>query len=116
MEKQKKTSLAQLERQYSRCRERLAQIGQISQGSVQDRTGRIGGGAGYQWTRKASGKTVTVALTREQFQTMKQAIKNQRKLQQIVSQMETISRQIIFQNHPHPARRKRLSNKVLGLN
>jgi hypothetical protein len=111
----KETSPARLERQYARCRQELGRVGYISQGSVQDRTKRQGGGAGYQWTRKVAGKTVTVALTAEQFYKMKEAVGNQRKLTAILRKMKTLSRRILFQNHPHTARHKRLSNKVLGL-
>jgi hypothetical protein len=92
----------------------LAQVGYLSQGSVQDRTGRPGGGAGYQWTRKVARKTVTVALTAEQFAQMKQAVSNYRKVRQQLKQMEKLSRQIIFQTTPHPRRLKRLSHNVLG--
>jgi hypothetical protein len=82
---------------------------------VQDRTTRRGGGAGYQWTRKVAQKTITVALTAQQFTKMKEAVANQRKLRQHLRQMERISRRIIFETSPHRARRKRLSRKVLGL-
>ena len=116
MKKRRWPSLDQLEREFARCRAELARVGYVSQGSVQDRTGRPKGGAGYQWTRKVAGKTVTVALTPEQFQGMKAAVANQRKVAGILRQMEALSRRILFQNHPHTARRKRLSNKVLGLN
>ena len=102
------------QRQYQLLRRRLAQLGYISQGSVQDRTARQGGGAGYQWTRKVAQKTITVALTAEQFAKMKEAVRNYRKLRQQLKQMEKLSRSIIFQIAPHPARRKRLSQKVLG--
>jgi hypothetical protein len=106
--------LAQLERQYEQLRRPLGQIGLISQGSVQDRTGRCGGGAGYQWTRKVAQKTVTVALTPEQFAQMKAAVGNYRKLRRQLRQLEILSRRIIFQGLPHPSRRKRLSQKILG--
>lgn len=102
------------QRQYQLLRRRLAQLGYISQGSVQDRTARKGGGAGYQWTRKVAQKTITVSLTAEQFAKMKEAVSNYRKLRQRLKQMEQLSRRIIFQNAPHPGRRKRLSQKVLG--
>ena len=108
-------SLARLQRQYVRCRQELSKLGYISQGSLQDRTARSGGGAGYQWTRKVAGKTVTVALTRDQFQNMKKAVQNRRKLTSIISEMEKLSRQILFQAHPHPNRQKHLSPIVLGL-
>ena len=101
--------------QYQRLRRQLARLGPISQGSVQDRTGRQGGGAGYQWTRNVSGKTVTVALTAEQFHRMKVAIGNYRRLRRQLSQMEKLSRRMIFQAAPHRGRLKRLGQKVLGL-
>jgi hypothetical protein len=111
----KAVCLARLERQYACWRRALSQLGYISQGSVQDRTTRSGGGSGYQWTRKVAGKTVTVTLTEDQFQSMKQAVRNKRKLTSIIDAMEKISRRILFQAHPHPNRRKPLSAKVLGL-
>jgi len=106
--------LAHLQRQYEHWRRSLGQIGYISQGSVQDRTNRCGGGAGYQWTRKVAQKTVTVSLTAEQFSQMKEAVGNYRRLRRQLRQLETLSRRIIFQSNPHPSRRKRLSHKVLG--
>jgi hypothetical protein len=102
------------QREHDRLRRRLSRLGLISQGSVQDRSARQGGGAGYQWTRKVAAKTVTVALTREQFNKMRQAVANYRQLRLLLKQMEQLSRSIIFQNTPHTARRKRLSRKVLG--
>jgi len=105
---------AQLQQQYQQLSRSLGQIGYISQGSVQDRTARQGGGAGYQWTRKVAQKTVTVSLTGEQFSKMKDAVGNYRKLRQQLKEMEKLSRKIIFQSAPHAKRRKRLSQKVLG--
>jgi hypothetical protein len=114
--KRKSPSRAQAQRRYEQLRRRLTHLGYISQGSVQDRTARKGGGAGYQWTRKVAQKTVTVALSPEQFLQLKQAVDNYRNLRQHLQAMERLSRQIIFEKAPHPARRKRLSPKVLGLN
>lgn len=101
---------------YQRLRRRLGQIGYISQGSVQDRTARQGGGAGYQWTRKVARKTVTVSLTAEQFNRMQEALSNYRQLRQQLKQLESLSRRIIFQLAQNPRRRKRLTQKVLGTN
>ena len=101
-------------RRYRSLTRQLAAVGWISQGSVQDRTARQGGGAGYQWTRKVAGKTVTVALTPEQYHQMKEAITNQRRLKKLIAEMEKESRQAIFAAAPHQRRRKRLSKKVLG--
>ncbi len=105
----------QLLHQYRQLQRSLSQLGLISQGSVQDRTHRQGGGAGYQWTRKVKQKTVTVALTAEQFIKMSRAVANYRTLRCQLHQMENISRRIIFQASPHPNRRKRLSQRVLGI-
>ncbi|MGA2661040.1 MAG: DUF6788 family protein [Verrucomicrobiota bacterium] len=105
----KKTQpLARLQRQYEQLSRPLGEIGLISQGSVQ------GGGAGYQWTRKLDQKTVTVSLTAEQFDKMKEAVGNYRRLRGQLRELEKLSRRIIFQSTPHPRRRKRLSQKVLG--
>ena len=78
-------SVASARRQYERWRRSLGHLGYSSQGSVQDRTARPDGGAGYQWTRKVAAKTVTVSLTPEQFVQMKQAVDNYRKLRQLLS-------------------------------
>ena len=111
---QKANSISPLPREYDQLRRRLSQLGWISQGSVQDRTQRQGGGRGYQWTRKVAAKTVTVALTKEQFSEMRQAVANYRQLRQLLKEMEKVSRSIIFQTTPHTTRRKKLSRKVLG--
>jgi hypothetical protein len=113
--KTKAPSMGQWRRQFQQLRRTLGQTGYISQGSVQDRTERRGGGAGYQWTRKVARRTVTVALTAEQFGRMQEAVANQRKLRQQLRRMEQISRRIIFQSSPNPRRLKHLNHKVLGL-
>jgi len=104
------------QRRYEQLRRGLAQVGYISQGSVQDRTARKGGGAGYQWTRKVAQKTITVSLTAEQFAQLSRAVNNYRRLRQNLKEMERLARKIIFKKAPHPSRRKRLSSKVLGIN
>ena len=110
----KTPALARLRRRHEQLRRQLGHLGLISQGSVQDRTARQGGGAGYQWTRKVTGRTVTVSLTAEQFAEMKEAVGNYRIVRRQLSEIEKISRQIIFQSTPHPNRRKHLSQIVLG--
>jgi hypothetical protein len=110
----KKISTSSTQRDYERLRLRLSHLGYISQGSVQDRTARKGGGAGYQWTRKVAQKTITVSLTPEQFVQMKKATDNYRSLRQQLAALEKLSRSIIFDTAPHPLRRKTLSRKVLG--
>ena len=109
-------ALAALKAQYQRLRQSLARIGYISQGSVQQRSVAASGRSGYQWTRKVAQKTVSVALSPAQFEAMKEAVTNERKLWKIIQEMERVSRRIIFASTPDTRRRKRLSKKVLGLN
>jgi hypothetical protein len=109
-----KVNLAQIQAEYSQLRARLAALGWISQGYVQDR-GPGAGGPCYQWTRKVKGKTVSVALSAEQFAALKDAIENWRQAQDILQRMQVLSREVIFGTHPNPPRRKRLGKRVLGL-
>jgi hypothetical protein len=108
-------NLPQIQAEYARLRARLAKVGWISHGYVQNR-GPGAGGPCYQWTRKVKGKTVSVALSEQQFAALKQAIENWRDVQQILQRMQALSREIIFGTLPNPPRRKRLGKKVLGLN
>src|SRR5437899_12225055 len=108
------TPVAQWERQYAHLRNRRAHLGWISEGYVQDR-GPGAGGPCYQWTRKIKGKTVSVALSREQYQWLKEAIANWRLVQNTLRQMQRLSRLELFETVPGPKRRKRLGKKVLGL-
>ena len=103
-----------LEQRYERLRQKLARIGYISRGSVLARSVATSGRSGYQWTRKVAGKTVSVALSPEQFEALKQAVSNQRQLARTLEQMEKLSRQILFQTAADTRRRKQLGKKVLG--
>ena len=107
--------LSEIKTAYAALCARLAQAGWISQGYAQDR-GSGAGGPCYQWTRKVKGKTVSVALSKEQYEALQQAIENWRELQEILRRMQVLSRQVIFETLPNPPRRKRLSKKVLGTN
>jgi len=105
-----------LARQYEALRQRLAQIGYITQGSVLDRSRLHPRRSGYQWTRKVGGKTVTVSLSQAQYEALKEAVRNERALWKIVGEMERLSRRILFQTLPDTRRRRRLSKKVVGHN
>lgn len=109
-------TLAALRAEYRRLRQSLSRTGYISQGSVQQRSVAASGRSGYQWTRKVAQKTVSVALSQAQFEAMKEAVTNERKLWKIIQEMERVSRRIIFISAPDTRRHKRLSKKVLGLN
>jgi cyclopropane fatty-acyl-phospholipid synthase-like methyltransferase len=113
MSKTNKNPLAGWQAQYARLRGRLAQSGWISEGYVQDR-GPGAGGPCYQWTRKVKGKTISVALSREQYKWLRAAILQWREVQATLKDMQRLSRLVLFETVPHPPRRKRLNKKVLG--
>jgi cyclopropane fatty-acyl-phospholipid synthase-like methyltransferase len=114
MQTAKTTALSPYQAQYAQLRQRLAQIGWISEGYVQNR-GPGAGGPCYQWTRKVKGKTLSVALSKEQFEWMQAAIVQWREVQATLKEMQRLSREVLFETIPHPPRRKRLGKKALGL-
>jgi hypothetical protein len=105
---------ARLRAEYMKLQKQLATTGWISHGYVQDR-GPGAGGPCFQWTRKEKKKTVSVALSKEQYQAMRTAVENWRKVQQTLVRMEQISRLLIFGTLPDTRRRKPLTRRVLGL-
>jgi hypothetical protein len=113
--KNKFASTDALHRQFQRLSASLATTGYISQGSVLDRSKLRPPRSGYQWTRKVARKTITVALSREQFGSLGEAIQNRRQLEKTIAQMEKLSRQILFKTVPDTNRRKSLPKKILGL-
>jgi hypothetical protein len=107
-------SLAEAQLRYSQLQRQLAKTDWISEGYVQDR-GPGAGGPCYQWTRKVRKKTISVALSKQQYQWLKTAIENWRTVQETLKEMQKLSRQVLFATVPNPSRRKRLGKKVLGL-
>jgi hypothetical protein len=105
--------LESLRREYQRLCGSLADVGYISQGSVVDRSRLRHPRSGYQWTRKVAQKTVTLALSHEQFKAVGKAIENRRRLARTLTKMENLSRQILFSSLPDTHRRKPLNAKVL---
>jgi hypothetical protein len=110
-----KPNVPKLRAEYRRLQQQLAAAGWISHGYVQDR-GPGAGGPCYQWTRKEKKKTVSVALSKEQYHAMRAAIENWRLVQQTLARMERISRLVIFYTLPDTHRRKPLTRQALGLN
>jgi len=99
--------------EYQRLARQLAALGWISEGYVQNR-GPGAGGPCFQWTRKVKAKTVSVALSQDQFEWLTEAIANWKKLKAVLKQMQQLSRQELFESVPGPKRRKRLGKRVLG--
>src|ERR1035437_8565944 len=107
-------SLPEVQRRYRQLCQRLAQTGWISEGYVQDR-GPGAGGPCYQWTRKMRAKTISVALSKEQYEWLKTAIANWRQMQEPKKKMKSLPPQVFSAPVPTPPRRKRLGKRVLGL-
>jgi hypothetical protein len=102
--------------EYVRLRKQLSNIGWVALGSLIERNKPGQGGPRYQWSRRVNSKTVTLALSAEQFEWLQHAIANQRKVWDVLMQLQQLTAQHMLENLPHPPRRKRLSKKKLGLN
>src|SRR6266576_1220056 len=105
---------AERKMEFRKLARQLAFIGWISEGYAQNR-GPGAGGPCFQWTRKVKGKTVSVALSQEQYDALDKAIRNWRLVQSLLKEMQRLSREEIFTQLPGTKRRKPLGKKVLGL-
>ena len=102
-----------LQARYEKYTHSLAAIGPICQGSVIKRNDvrQRGGktktyGPYYLWTRKLEGKTLSIAISQQQYDLLKQAIDNQNKMDKILARMRALTQQIIFANTPGVKKRK----------
>jgi hypothetical protein len=107
------TSIGALQARYQRYAQSLTAIGPICQGTVIKRNDvrQRGGkpktyGPYYLWTRKLEGKTLSIALSQQQYEALKEAIANQKKLDQTLAQMRSLTEQIIFIKTPGVKKRK----------
>jgi len=110
----KSRTSAERKRLFRHLAAQLAALEWISEGYAQNR-GPGAGGPCFQWTRKVKGKTVSVALSRDQFEALDRAIQNWRQAQKLLKEMQKLSREEIFTELPGTNRRKPLGKKVLGL-
>ena len=111
-----KANPAVLPAAFRRLQAQLGQIGWVALGTVLERTKPGQGGPRYQWSRRVGPKTVTVALSAEQFAWLTAAIANQRKAWELLLQMQQLSVRHMWKTLPSTVRRKRLSRRTLGVN
>lgn len=116
MKSVKSNTPAELPSAYRRLQAQLSRTGWIALGSVLERGLPGQGGPRYQWSRRVQGKTVTVALSAEQFRWLKTAIANQRRIWNVLEKMNRLTLEYMWKHLPSTTRRKRLSKKTLGLN
>jgi hypothetical protein len=102
--------------EYRRLQQKLAKIGWIALGSLVERNKPGQGGPRYQWSRRVGLKTVTVALSAEQFAWLQRAVANQREVWKTLMELQRITAQYMLENLPNPQRRKRFVKSKLGLN
>ncbi len=98
---------------YTKFLAQLASTGWICQGTVVCRPLRrkVGGqwvdkGPYYLWTGKRQGKTISHALSRDQYQVAKQAIETNRRVRRILAKLQTITLQEILKKVSGVTKRK----------
>ncbi len=101
---------------YAQLIDQLSRMGPVLPGTITER--RIIGRASkkqidrkkygpyYQWTRKMNGKTITVNLSEAQVDLFQKAVDNNRKIEQILSEMMQISIQRL-ENDTQSVKRRR---------
>jgi hypothetical protein len=102
-----------LQARYEKYAHRLTTLGPICQGTVIKRNDvrQRGGktktyGPYYLWTRKLEGKTLSIALSQQQYDLLKHAIANQNRMDKILAKMRSLTEQIIFTDTPGVKKRK----------
>lgn len=78
------------EERYERLKEQLLALGWIAQGSVLPQPPHA-----WRLTRKVKAKTVSLALSAEQAALYRQAIANQRRLEEVLRQMRALSEKVL---------------------
>jgi hypothetical protein len=89
-----------LQTRYRTLASRIGSFGALSQGSVMHQPP-----GAWRWTRKVNGKTVSLGLTSGKAEKMKQAIANDRALNEIIGEMREITQKLILntpETRPEP--------------
>jgi len=106
--------LRELQKRYEALQTKLQNLPWILQGSVIETPPppeSTAARATYMWTRKVHGKTVTVALSPQQFKAFRRAINANRHLEQTLKSMRQLSQTALSGSLPGP---KRIQRKKRG--
>jgi hypothetical protein len=98
-----------LRRRFRRLAKELSDVGWILHGTVCPRLLRRNNrtlGPYYQWTFKKEGKTVTVNLSRPQVKLWRRAFRQQRKVERLLDEMRSLSRDFLEATTPGVKRLK----------
>ncbi len=104
MSEQTEKSLEKYVQEFETCRRELREIGFILTGSITKHYTKCRSpscrcmkdpeyrhGPYYDWTRKVKGKTVTVRLSQEEADILKEWIENKKEFYEIIKRMEMIT-------------------------
>ena len=109
-----KEKLRSASQRYSQLQQQLEGLPWILNGSVrpvQQRPDSPTANTTYVWTRKVKGKTVSVALSKEQYLAFKHAIDANRKLEKTLKQMRELSQDTLLDTIPGVKKKPRLGKK-----
>ena len=109
----KNAILGQAAQQYGRLQNSLRDLPLLAQGNVyaiDPPPTAPRASTHYKWTRKLDGKTVTEALSKQQYEAIKDAIEANRQIGETLRRMRTLSQDAILQALPDaPGKRRRKS-------
>lgn len=113
--KQKRAAFSELQAEYSRLAKSLAKTGFIARGCIFERR-KGAAGSHYQWSWKnPRQKTLSLTLSAEQYQWLKEALLRTKELEKTLKRMRQISHRILLEHVPGPQRRKPIAVKSLTL-
>lgn len=99
-------------KRYEQLNKKISDVGLILKGTITERIivrGKKKYGPYYQWTFKKGTKTVTVNLSREQEREYSKAIKNYKRIKEILKELEKVSLEILESRTVGVKRRKEKS-------
>ena len=102
---------------YQRLQSQLRQLPWILNGSIMKiapRSDSPYANTTYTWTRKLKGKTVTVALSQEQYAAFRRAIDANRQIETTLQKMRRISEKELLKSLPGVKRKPRSANTQKG--
>jgi hypothetical protein len=112
--RKKKTILAERASAYENLEKQLRSLPMLAQGnvfSVPPPAETSKASTRYTWTRKVNNKTVTKALSREQYEALGEAIEANRKVEGILREMREISQEAIMKSLPDSPGKRRAEKK-----